>query len=152
MISMDDVNTLAHLLVSKAKHVLETPLTVFIPTVLRDEQGQIQWGNLLNGVLLAGMVAAGTSLFSMSATVAELKTIQSQRAAVLEKLPALIEQQRILEKELDLMKSGAASATADRFRGSDARAMRDDLRSEIKKEVDRLDTRIDREIYKMGRR
>lgn len=124
----------AKILAVKASHA-----AVLVPGVLRDSEGQLQWNNIINGVLTAGLIAAGTSLFSMYQTVNELRLIQQQRANTLDQLPSLVERARTLEKDIDAIKSGQAVATSDRFRGSDGER----LRKELNDRIDRVEAKLD---------
>lgn len=108
-------------------------------SLIKDEEGQIKWGAVLNGVVTAGMVASVMSLFTMQQTLTELRTKYEGRAAQVELIPTMNERQKFILEELNALRAEKASATSDRFRGSDAQRMEE----RIQRYIDALDRRID---------
>lgn len=132
----------------KARAIVEHPAVVCVAaaSVIRDDEGQIKWSTVLTGGLTAGLIAAAASLFSIQQTLTELRTKYEGRAAQVELIPAINERQRFILEELASIKSEKASATSDRFRGSDAQRMEERLQ----RHIDALDKRIDE--LKMGKK
>jgi hypothetical protein len=123
-----------------------------MPAIIRDtETGQVNWSNVITGGLTACVIAAGTSLIGLNNKVSELTIIAAQRGQYIEQMPATLERVRHLEKAVDALVSGNASATADRFRASDAARMKAELEARFLQELARVENRIDRDAVK-GRR
>ena len=145
-----DPNLVAQKLRGLSQHMLGAGLA--LPAVIRDsETGQVNWSNIITGGLTACVIAAGTSLVSVNKEVAELRVIVAQRQQYIEQIPAAIERLRAQEKAVDALVSGSASATADRFRASDAARMKAEMETRLLQELARLEARKDRESGK-GRR
>lgn len=152
---MDNLNILAASSAFLAKLKLGVGLhTVFVlPGLIRDsETGQVNWNNVFTGVLTAGLLASGSSLISLSNKVSELNALASQRGAMIDQLPAILEKLRAQEKLLDNIASEKAAATTDRFRASDAIRLENQLESRFMRELHRLEDRLDRDISKGGRK
>lgn len=114
-------------------------LAIAATSIIKDEEGQIKWSTVLTGGLTAGLIAAATSLFSLQQTLTELRTKYEGRAAQVELIPAINERQRFMLEELAALRTEKASATSDRFRGSDAQR----LEERLQRHIDALDKRID---------
>ena len=114
-------------------------MAVAATSIIKDDDGQIKWSSILTGGLTAGLIAAATSLFSMQQTLTELRTKYEGRAAQVELIPAINERQRFVLEELTAIRSEKATATNDRFRGSDALR----LEERLQRNIDALDRRID---------
>lgn len=114
-------------------------MAVAATSIIKDDEGQIKWSSILTGGLTAGLIAAATSLFSMQQTLTELRTKYEGRAAQVEMIPAINERQRFVLEELTAIRSEKATATNDRFRGSDALR----LEERLQRNIDALDRRID---------
>ena len=136
---MDIQNDLWHMVAAKVRLVQDAPLFILASSLIKDEEGQIKWGAVLNGVVTAGMVASVMSLFTMQQTLTELRTKYEVRAAQVELIPTINERQKFILEELNAMRAEKASATSDRFRGSDAQRMEE----RIQRHIDALDRRID---------
>lgn len=136
---MDIQHDFWQIVATKARLVQEAPLFILASSLIKDEEGQIKWGAVLNGVVTAGMVASVMSLFTMQQTLTELRTKYEVRAAQVELIPTINERQRFILEELNAMRAEKASATSDRFRGSDAQRMEE----RIQRHIDALDRRID---------
>lgn len=136
---MDIQHDFWQIVATKARLVQEAPLFILASSLIKDEEGQIKWGAVLNGVVTAGMVASVMSLFTMQQTLTELRTKYEVRAAQVELIPTMNERQRFILEELNAMRAEKASATSDRFRGSDAQRMEE----RIQRHIDALDRRID---------
>lgn len=136
---MDIQHDFWQIVATKARLVQEAPLFILASSLIKDEEGQIKWGAVLNGVVTAGMVASVMSLFTMQQTLTELRTKYEVRAAQVELIPTMNERQRFILEELNALRAEKASATSDRFRGSDAQRMEE----RIQRHIDALDRRID---------
>lgn len=136
---MDIQHDFWQIVATKARLVQEAPLFILASSLIKDEEGQIKWGAVLNGVVTAGMVASVMSLFTMQQTLTELRTKYEVRAAQVELIPTMNERQKFILEELNAMRAEKASATSDRFRGSDAQRMEE----RIQRHIDALDRRID---------
>lgn len=136
---MDIQNDLWHMVAAKVRLVQDAPLFILASSLIKDEEGQIKWGAVLNGVVTAGMVASVMSLFTMQQTLTELRTKYEGRAAQVDLIPAMNERQKFIIDELNALRAEKASATSDRFRGSDAQRMEE----RIQRHIDALDRRID---------
>lgn len=136
---MDIQHDFWQIVATKARLVQEAPLFILASSLIKDEEGQIKWGAVLNGVVTAGMVASVMSLFTMQQTLTELRTKYEVRAAQVELIPTMNERQKFILEELNAMRAEKASATGDRFRGSDAQRMEE----RIQRHIDALDRRID---------
>lgn len=136
---MDIQHDFWQIVATKARLVQEAPLFILASSLIKDEEGQIKWGAVLNGVVTAGMVASVMSLFTMQQTLTELRTKYEVRAAQVELIPTINERQKFILEELNAMRAEKASATSDRFRGSDAQRMEE----RIQRHIDALDRRID---------
>ncbi len=136
---MDIQNDLWHMVAAKVRLVQDAPLFILASSLIKDEEGQIKWGAVLNGVVTAGMVASVMSLFTMQQTLTELRTKYEGRAAQVDLIPAMNERQKFILDELNALRAEKASATSDRFRGSDAQRMEE----RIQRHIDALDRRID---------
>ena len=135
---MDIQHDFWQIVATKARLVQEAPLFILASSLIKDEEGQIKWGAVLNGVVTAGMVASVMSLFTMQQTLTELRTKYEVRAAQVELVPTMNERQKFILEELNAMRAEKASATSDRFRGSDAQRMEE----RIQRHIDALDRRI----------
>ena len=124
---------------TKVRLAPDAPLFLLASSLIKDEEGQIKWGAILNGVVTAGMVASVMSLFTMQQTLTELRTKYEGRAAQVELIPAMNERQRFILEELTALRAEKASATSDRFRGADALRMEE----RIQRNIDALDRRLD---------
>ena len=136
---MDIQHDFWQIVATKARLVQEAPLFILASSLIKDEEGQIKWGAVLNGVVTAGMVASVMSLLTMQQTLTELRTKYEVRAAQVELIPTINERQKFILEELNAMRAEKASATSDRFRGSDAQRMEE----RIQRHIDALDRRID---------
>lgn len=136
---MTDFHDISTQILYKLKHVIDAPALILASSLIKDEEGQIKWGAILNGVVTAGMVASVMSLFTMQQTLTELRTKYDGRAAQVELIPAMNERQRFILEELNAIRTEKAAATSDRFRGSDALI----LEARLQKQVDALDRRVD---------
>lgn len=136
---MDIQNDLWHMVAAKVRLVQDAPLFILASSLIKDEEGQIKWGAVLNGVVTAGMVASVMSIFTMQQTLTELRTKYEGRAAQVDLIPAMNERQKFILDELNALRAEKASATSDRFRGSDAQRMEE----RIQRHIDALDRRID---------
>lgn len=136
---MDIQHDFWQIVATKARLVQEAPLFILASSLIKDEEGQIKWGAVLNGVVTAGMVASVMSLFTMQQTLTELRTKYEGRAAQVELIPTMNERQKFILEELNALRAEKASATSDRFRGSDAQRMEE----RIQRYIDALDRRID---------
>lgn len=114
-------------------------MAVAATSIIKDDDGQIKWSSIMTGGLTAGLIAAATSMFSMQQTLTELRTKYEGRAAQVEMIPAINERQRFVLEELAALRSEKATATNDRFRGSDAQR----LEERLQRNIDSLDRRID---------
>jgi len=121
--------------------------------VLRDsETGQVQWSTVFTGVLTAGLIASGSSLVALNSKVTELGALATQRGAIIDQLPAALARQEMVLKRLDAIEAGNVTATNDRFRASDAQRMELKLEAMVQRELARIESRLDREAAKGGRR
>lgn len=144
-----DVYALAH----KLPQVLKGVWTMAAVGVLRDsETGQVQWSTVFTGVLTAGLIASGSSLVALNSKVTELAALASQRGAVIDQIPAALARQEMVMKRLDAIEAGNVTATNERFRSSDAQRMELKLEAMIQRELARIESRLDREAVKGGRR
>jgi len=144
-----DLNALAQ----KLPHALKGVGAIMSVGVLRDsETGQVQWSTVFTGVLTAGLIASGSSLVALNSKVTELGALATQRGAIIDQLPAALARQEMVLKRLDAIEAGNVTATNDRFRASDAQRMELKLEAMVQRELARIESRIDREVAKGGRR
>ena len=136
---MDIQHDFWQIVATKVRLVQDAPLFILASSLIKDEEGQIKWGAVLNGVVTAGMVASVMSLFTMQQTLTELRTKYEGRAAQVELIPTMNERQKFILEELNALRAEKASATNDRFRGSDAQRMEE----RIQRHIDALDRRLD---------
>ncbi len=114
-------------------------------SVLKDEEG-IKWSVVLNGCLTAGVIAAGTSIFTMQQNFIELRTRFDVRAAYVDKIQTIDERQQRVIDDIAQLRGENVAATGDRFRGVDAQRMED----RIQRQIDALEKRIS--VIEQGRR
>jgi len=81
---MDIQHDFWHMVATKVRLAPDAPLFLLASSLIKDEEGQIKWGAILNGVVTAGMVASVMSLFTMQQTLTELRTKYEGRAAQVE--------------------------------------------------------------------
>lgn len=138
---MDLLHDILPHVLAKLRAISDHPamLAVAATSIIKDEEGQIKWSSILTGGLTAGLIAAATSLFSVQQTLTELRTKYEGRAAQVELIPAINERQRFMLEELAALRTEKASATSDRFRGSDAQR----LEERLQRHIDALNRRID---------
>lgn len=140
-------------LAQKLPHALKGAYLMAVPAVLRDsETGQVQWSTVFTGVLTAGLIASGSSLVALNSKVTELSALAAQRGALIDQMPAALARQEIVMKRLDAIEAGNVTATNDRFRASDAQRMELKLEAMIQRELSRLESRIDKESTRGGKR
>lgn len=139
--NMEGINDALFQVLQKVRGMTEHSAVVGLAatSIIKDEEGQIKWSAVLTGGLTAGLIAASTSLFSMQQTLTELRTKYDGRAAQVDLIPAIAERQRFILEELTALRAERASATSDRFRGSDAQR----LEERLQKHIDALDRRLD---------
>lgn len=122
-----------------------------LPAIIRDESGQINWGNVITGALTASVIAAGTTIVSLNSKVNELTILANQRAPYIDQMPAALERLNATAKTVDSLVSGSAAATSDRFRAPDAARMEARIQDRINQEVMKLEVKIDRELIRNRR-
>ncbi len=137
--------------IEKGKAVLSNSFLLAPTSLIRDEEGQIKWGSIITGALTAGLIAASSSLVSMSHDITEIRTIQKQRMTDIEKLPHIEERQKFVLEELKQIKDGNVVATNDRFRGSDGIRMEERINKQYEAAISSLTRRIE-DLERRGRR
>ena len=142
---IDSVNHAANLTAHKISNF--AALSPYLPSIVRDpESGEIRWSVVVQGVLSAAILGIGASYIQTYREIAEIRIIQSQRAADIGAIPSLATKIEYLTREVESLKDGRAAATSDRFRASDGQRLEERLQKEISKLTDRLD-RTDRDCY-----
>ena len=137
----------------KLRGLSSTHLAMALPAVLRDsETGQVNWSNVVTGALTAGLIASGSSLFALNSKVAELSLLAQQRGQYIEQLPVIATRQQQVLERLEKLEEGRTAATNDRFRKADGDQLRAEFERRLALEVLRIETRIDRELMRGGKK